>query len=91
MPKAKAHLAERSYVDKLKAALEQRLGRSVTLKVAPGEVKGASAAAIEAGENDARRAAATRAVHDDRFVQDLVNLFDGSVVDSTIRPTPKDS
>ncbi len=91
VPKAKAHLAERSYVDKLKAALEQRLGRSVTLKVAPGEVKGASAAAIEAGENDARRAAATRAVHDDRFVQDLVNLFDGSVVDSTIRPTPKDS
>jgi len=91
VPKAKAHLAEKSYVDKLKVALERRLGRKVVLKVAPGNVTGASTAAIEAGENDARRAAAARAVHDDRFVQDLVNLFDGSVVDSTIRPTPKDS
>jgi len=91
VPKAKAHLAEKSCVDKLKAALEQHLGRSVSLKVATGDMQGASPAAIEAREDDSRRAAATRAVHDDRFVQELVNLFDASVVDSTIRSTPKDS
>jgi DNA polymerase-3 subunit gamma/tau len=89
VPKAKAYLAERSYVDKLKAALEQHLGESVTVKVAVGEVAGASAAALEAGERDARRAAAAQAVQSDGFVQDLVNLFDGKVVDATIREDRK--
>ena len=47
---------------------------------------GATAAAIESAENAARGSAeAARAVQGDRFVQDLVNLFDGRVVDSTIR------
>jgi DNA polymerase III subunit gamma/tau len=89
VPKAKAYLAERSYVDKLKAALEQHLGSVVHVKVAVGEVAGASAAALEAGEREARRAAATQAVQGDGFVQDLVNMFDGKVVDSTIREDRK--
>jgi DNA polymerase III subunit gamma/tau len=89
VPKAKAYLAERSYVDKLKAALEQHLGSVVNVKVAVGEVAGASAAALEAGEREARRAAAAQAVQGDGFVQDLVNMFDGKVVDSTIREDRK--
>ena len=89
VPKGKAYLAERSYVDKLKAALEQHLGSAVSVKVAVGEVAGASAAALEAGEREARRAAAAQAVQGDGFVQDLVNMFDGKVVDSTIREDRK--
>lgn len=89
VPKAKAYLAERNYVDKLKAALEQHLNGSVSLRVSAGEVAGASVASLEAGERDARRAAAAQAVKSDGFVQDLVNLFDGKVVDSTIRPEGK--
>jgi DNA polymerase-3 subunit gamma/tau len=89
VPKAKAYLAERSYVDKLKSALEQSLGGPVSLKVSAGEVAGASVASLEAGERDARRAAAAQAVKSDGFVQDLVNLFDGKVVDSTIREDRK--
>jgi DNA polymerase-3 subunit gamma/tau len=89
VPKAKAYLAERSYLDKLKSALEQHLGAAVSLKVAVGEVAGASAAALEAGEREAKRAAAAQAVQSDGFVQDLVNLFDGKVVDSTIREERK--
>jgi len=89
VPKAKAYLAERSYVDKLKAALEQHLGSVVGLKVAVGEIAGSTAAALEAGEREAKRAAAAQAVQSDGFVQDLVNLFDGKVVDSTIRPDGK--
>ncbi len=73
-----------NYQDKLKAALEQHLGSGVTVKVAVGEASGASAAAIENGEREARRAEAARAVRSDGFVQDLVDLFDGKVVDSTI-------
>jgi DNA polymerase-3 subunit gamma/tau len=89
VPKAKAYLAGRNYVDKLKGALEQHLGGAVSVKVAVGEVAGASAAALEAGEREARRAAAAQAVQRDGFVQDLVNLFDGKVVDSTIREDQK--
>ena len=89
VPKAKAYLAERSYVDKLKAALEQHLGSAVGLKVAVGEIAGSTAAALEAGEREAKRAAAAQAVQSDGFVQDLVNLFDGKVVDSTIREDRK--
>jgi DNA polymerase-3 subunit gamma/tau len=89
VPKAKAYLAERSYVDKLKSALEQHLGGAVVLKVSVGEAAGASVAAVEAGEREARRAAAAQAVSSDGFVQDLVNLFDGKIVDSTIREQGK--
>jgi len=89
VPRSKAFLADRAHQDKLKAALEQHLGAAVTLKVALGDVSGTSAAALEAGERDARRAAAAQAVQTDGFVQDLVSMFDGKVVDSTIRQPEK--
>jgi DNA polymerase-3 subunit gamma/tau len=89
VPKAKAYLAERSYQEKLKAALDKHLGAPCTVKVGVGEVAGASAAAIEATNRDAKRAEAAQAVQSDGFVKDLVNLFDGKVVDSTIRQTEK--
>ena len=60
-------------------------GASVKVRVTPGELRGATASAIEAADRGARQAQATRAVKGDSFVQDLVNLFDGRVVDSTIR------
>jgi DNA polymerase-3 subunit gamma/tau len=85
VPKSKAYLAERSYVDKLKAALEERLGGPVRLNVSVGEVAGATAAALEAGEREARRAEAVKSVQGDGFVQDMVNMFDAKVVDSSVR------
>ena len=58
----------------------------VKVRVTSGETRGATAAALEARASAARGSAeATRAVQGDSFVQDLVNLFDGRVVDSTIR------
>jgi len=89
VPKAKAYLAERGYQEKLKAALDQHLGASVTVKVSVGEVAGATAAAAEANERDARRAAAVQSVRGDGTVNDLVRLLDGKVVDSTIRNEEK--
>ncbi len=89
VPRSKAYLAERGYTDKLKSALEQHLGIAVTLKVGVGETSGMSAAALEAGEREARQAAAVQSVQADGFVKDLVNLFDGKVVDSTIKEERK--
>jgi DNA polymerase-3 subunit gamma/tau len=89
VPKAKAYLAERNYVEKLKAALDQQLGSPVRVNVSVGEVAGATAAAIEASEREAKRAEAVKSVQGDGFVQDLVNIFDAKVVDSSIREGEK--
>ena len=89
VPKAKAYLAERNYTEKLKAGLEQHLGGPVNVKVTIGDTAGTSAAALESAEKEARRAAAAQSVHSDGFVKDLVNMFDGKVVDSTIREERK--
>ena len=85
VPKSMAYLAGDSYRDKLQTALAAHFGSAVKIRVTQGETRGATAAALEAADRGARRAEATRAVKGDSFVQDLVNLFDGRVVDSTIR------
>jgi DNA polymerase III subunit gamma/tau len=86
-----AYLADKTYQDKLKVALEQQLGLRAQVRVTPREMRGVSAVAVEASERGARQAEATRAVHGDRFVQDLVNIFDANVVDSSVQPRAKDS
>ena len=76
-----------TYHDKLKAALEQAFGRPVRVKVAVGEVAGSATVAVqEAVARDERQARAVQTVQQDSFVKDLVNLFDGTVIDSSIRP-----
>jgi len=83
--KSMPHLAGELYREKLQAVLAAHFGRPVKLRVTPGEIRGKTAAALETAARGARQAEATRAVKGDSFVQDLVNLFDGRVVDSTIR------
>ncbi|TAK40996.1 MAG: DNA polymerase III subunit gamma/tau [Betaproteobacteria bacterium] len=89
VPKSMPHLVERNYCDKLKAALEQHFHKAVQLRVVAGEAGGNSVAALEASARDARRAEASRAVKSDRFVQELVTLFDGRVMEPEARPAPK--
>jgi len=83
--KAMAHLAGDSFKDKLQAVLTAHFGKSTKVQVTLGETRGGTAAALESAEKGARRAEAVRAVQGDNFVQELVNLFDGRVVDSTIQ------
>ena len=85
VPKSMGHLTERNYQEKLKAALEQHFGRRVSLKVAAGEVAVTTAAALDTEDREARRADAARAVQGDRFVKDLVDMFDAKVVGSSVR------
>ncbi len=85
LQKSMAHLAGDAFREKLQAALAAHLGSPVKVQVTLGETGGATAAARDAADRGVRQAEATRAVKGDSFVQDLVNLFDGRVVDSTIR------
>ena len=86
VPKSKAYLAERNYQDKLKAALESHFGTH-------GGAEGLARRDLgrQRGRDRGRRArraprrGASARYSADGFVKDLVNLFDGKVVDS-IRP-----
>ena len=73
-PAAK-HLAEKSYQEKLRGALQERFGKPVRLTVTIRETTG----------NTARDRAAT-AVSRDAFVRDLVENFDATIVESSIKP-----
>jgi len=91
VPKAMPHLAERGYQEKLQVALQQHLGRPVRIRVATGEVHGTSASALEASDRNAKCLEAARALQGDRFVNDLVTLLDGRVIDQSVQPAPKNS
>ena len=84
LPAASKHLAERAYIDKLKRALEERLGRKLSMSVSVGETTGRT---VAAQEDDARRAKLEEAeanVHADAFIRDLVDTFDATI--DSIKP-----
>jgi DNA polymerase-3 subunit gamma/tau len=72
-------LADKAYVDKLKAALADHFGRPLGLTVKVGAVNGRSAAAIAESERRAREESATARIDADPFVQELVAGFDATV------------
>ena len=76
VPPAAKHLAEKNFQDKLRGALQERFGKPVRLTVTIRETTGNSA-------RDRAAAAVTR----DAFVRDLVENFDATIVESSIKPT----
>ena len=77
-PESRA-LADKAYVDRLKAALAEHFGRPLALTVKVGTVNGRSAAAIAEGERKARADSANARMDADPFVQELVAGFDATV------------
>jgi DNA polymerase-3 subunit gamma/tau len=71
------HLAEKNYRDKLRAALQEYFARPIQLTVHIGATAG----------NTVRDRAAT-AISQDSFVRDLVENFDATIVESSIKPSP---
>ncbi len=84
LPASSKHLAERAYVDKLKAALVERLGGPVVVAVTLGDVAGKTVAAQEEGVRRTRLEEAEATVHADAFVRDLVENFDATI--DSIKP-----
>jgi DNA polymerase-3 subunit gamma/tau len=75
LPPANKHLAEKTYQERLRAALETHFGRPIRLSVQIGEIGGNTA-----------RDRAVAAISQDAFVQDLVKNCDGEIVESSIKP-----
>ena len=86
LPSDAKYLAEKTYVDKLKTALRERLAAPVNVAVEIGDTSGNSVAAIKEGERKVRQNEANASIQGDAFVRDLLEQFGGTVVDSSIKP-----
>jgi DNA polymerase-3 subunit gamma/tau len=86
VPEAARHLTEKAYADKLKAALQQTLGRRVRLSFEIGAAGTETLSAQEKRERLARQARTEAAFRDDPFVQDVLSRFDARIKPNSIKP-----
>jgi DNA polymerase-3 subunit gamma/tau len=86
LPETARHLTEKPYVDTLRVAIEQALGRRVRLRFAIGGVAASSLAAQEKREREAEKAKTEAAFRDDPFVQDLLSRFEARIKPDSIKP-----
>jgi DNA polymerase-3 subunit gamma/tau len=87
VPHESRALTDKSYVERLRAALREQLGRPVEVAVAIGAVAGRTVAAIAEGERRARQDEASQQMGADPFVQELVSSFDATI--ESIQPVEK--
>jgi DNA polymerase-3 subunit gamma/tau len=77
---------DKPYRDKLTAALRQHLGAQLKVSFAAGDVAGVSPKAITDRKAEQRHAAAVAEIRKDPFVRELIEDFDGSLDDGSIKP-----
>jgi len=88
LPTSHKHLADRSYADKLKAALEAAVGRRLLLAFEVGDTSDTSLAAQERRQRAEAKAKGEQAFRDEPFVRELITRFDGRVKAETVEPLP---
>jgi DNA polymerase-3 subunit gamma/tau len=86
LPAERKTLADPSYQKQLNAALSAYLGKPCMLRVEIGAVRGDSVAALEATDKRNRQQQAVASVKGDDFVKELVEGFDATIVESSIKP-----
>jgi DNA polymerase-3 subunit gamma/tau len=86
LPRAHERLLEKSYQERLKAALQKRYGRDVQVAISVGEGTGNSPAEISDRERQRSHARAIAEIEQDPFVRDLVENCDARVNESSIKP-----
>ena len=86
VPEASRHLTEKAYADKLKAALDEALGRRVRLRFDVGGAATASLAVLEKRERAESQSKTEAAFRDDPFVQDVLARFDARIKPDSIKP-----
>ena len=86
VPEAARHLIDKTYTDKLKAALDEAFGRRVRLRFDVDAAAGATLAAQEKRERAEVKAKTEAAFRDDPFVQDVLSRFDATIKTESIKP-----
>jgi DNA polymerase-3 subunit gamma/tau len=85
---AHRHLLDmnRGAVDRLQDLLAGALGRPLKVRIEIGDIAGETPAQRDALERRARHAEAVAALEADPFVRELIERFDATLVESTVKP-----
>jgi len=86
VPELHKHLLDKTYQDRLQAAVREYLGKPVRLKFSVGIVTGMSPAEQENREKQEKQSQAIAAIESDPFVRELVENFDAKLIVSSIKP-----
>jgi len=86
VPEAHRHLLEKPYRDKLQAALMEHFARRLKVDFDLGPASGQTPAELADRERQRRQQEAVQAIDRDPFVRELVENFDATVADESIRP-----
>ena len=85
-PAHKSLLNTKAPQDKLQAELQNHFGRPVKLAIVVAEAEGETPAERSRTEKRERQEKAVAAIEGDPFVRDVVDLFDATIDESTIKP-----
>jgi DNA polymerase-3 subunit gamma/tau len=86
LPPAHKGLLGKVQQDKLQEALQGHYGRPLKLNIVLADVQGVTPAERTASEKRDRQERAVAAIEQDPFVREVVDLFDASIDESTIKP-----
>lgn len=81
-----AHLQMKPAPDKLQQALAEYFGRPVTLRIELARTEGETPAAAAGRERQEKQERAVAAIEQDNFVRDVIETFDASLIESSIKP-----
>jgi len=81
-----SHLQMKPAPDKLQAALSDYLGRPVVVRIELAQVESDTPAATAGREQRERQERAIASIEQDGFVRDVVELFDASLIETSIKP-----
>jgi DNA polymerase-3 subunit gamma/tau len=86
LPPAHKHLAGKIQQDKLEAELQRHYGRPMRLNVALADAEGETPAERSRAAQRQRQERAIASIESDGFVRNVVDLFDASIDESSIKP-----
>lgn len=80
------YLLEKTYQDKLKAALENYFKKPVKVTFSIGTITGITSLVIQEREKQAKQSETIAAIETDPFVREIVENFDAKLIISSIKP-----
>ncbi len=86
VPEMHKYLLEKTYQDKIQAALDTYFGQSVALQFSVGNITGMTPAALQDREKETKQLQAVAAIEQDPIVQELMEDFDARLIVSSIKP-----
>ena len=86
LPPAHRHLIMKAAQDRLQQALGDYCRAPVQLRIEVAEVSTMTPAALRQQEREALQDRAVAAIEQDPFVQDVIEIFDATLIESSIKP-----